>query len=184
MSARGHCSAPTDESECIGHGHPQDDSTWPESHNFISAGLSGGMAELAPRLHSAIATLVGGADKLRDEPLQIDSGPVSAFYHSNKNGGGVCGGVGVSTRAAPISSNSIYELNPDLLASAGLVCNWQRGCGAFFPTPGGANLPHSHSNSSALSHPGPARCRRAVDRARVRGRARVAERRHDWRLAC
>ena len=111
VSARGHCSAPTDESECIGHGHPQDDSTWPESHNFISAGLSGGMAELAPRLHSAIATLVGGADKLRDEPLQIDSGPVSAFYHSNKNGGGVCGGWGSQLGRHPflrtLSTNSI-----------------------------------------------------------------------------
>ena len=53
-----------------------DDGTWPESHNFISAGLEGGMAELAPRLHGAVVQLVGGAEKLRDEPLQIDSGLV------------------------------------------------------------------------------------------------------------
>lgn len=54
-----------------------DPASWPSRNNFISAGLSGEMAELAPKLYGSIVQLVGGAEKLREPSLQIDSGLVA-----------------------------------------------------------------------------------------------------------
>jgi hypothetical protein len=55
----------------------QDSATWPHRNNFISAGLSGEMAELAPKLYASIVQLVGGAELLREPALKIDSGLVA-----------------------------------------------------------------------------------------------------------
>jgi hypothetical protein len=55
----------------------QDSATWPHRNNFISAGLSGEMAQLAPKLYGSIVQLVGGAEKLRQLGLKMDSGLVA-----------------------------------------------------------------------------------------------------------
>lgn len=54
-----------------------DPATWPSRNNFISAGLSGEMARLAPRLYASIVQLVGGAERLAQPQLEIDSGLVA-----------------------------------------------------------------------------------------------------------
>lgn len=54
-----------------------DSSTWPSRNNFISAGLVGDMAQLAPKLYGSIVQLVGGPERLREPALQIDSGLVA-----------------------------------------------------------------------------------------------------------
>jgi hypothetical protein len=63
---------------CLENGIDLDDSaTWPHRNNFISAGLSGEMAQLAPTLYSAIVQLVGGPERLLEPALQLDSGLVA-----------------------------------------------------------------------------------------------------------
>jgi hypothetical protein len=54
-----------------------DPTTWPSRNNFISAGLSGKMEHLAPRLYGAIVQLIGGSERLAQAELEIDSGLVA-----------------------------------------------------------------------------------------------------------
>ena len=54
-----------------------DPATWPSRNNFISAGLAGPMARLAPRLYGSVVQLVGGAERLAQPDLEIDSGLVA-----------------------------------------------------------------------------------------------------------
>jgi hypothetical protein len=86
-----------------------DPATWPKRNNFVSAGLSGEMAQLAPRLYAAITQLVGGAERMRDPALSIDSGLVANWDRGadspwvepgfgseyEQKSGGECGGCHV-----------------------------------------------------------------------------------------